>query len=833
MNANDPTNNFGLKGFHPEGVKTYVQAHNGPKISDLYNQTYSIINEGIPPSTDTKVNGQRQQLMSAAKNGDQSAISTAKNLILTNLQKQVEKVKTESIKAAGTTGATYFDPSPAQKEVLDGLNKKIQSTTNTLNDFAINAAANSKETQTQIKAEVSGSQRGSTPNIAAEDLGKQVEKIQGGLSNPNGNIQYERQRIGFETLINNKQLKINDLMMNGLKSKNQAMLSQAQKEQAEMEVLQNKAGNLINQFPDVATTQVARIIGDEIAESHPLNWVISKSDVLESAQRIEKKHPGFNAKYGKFINSVAESEGEGLFGQFKEGLVPKGGFSGGFNAGANDLMYGGAGFVAKVLGDKKTKEHTEAMQDSFVSKGTKGSGVTPTKVSYDDKGKAFVEKPNEDYGKINWNSGPRFAGQSLPGLAAWLAPETGAAGLAELAGAGKAAQTTFGLIAASYYTGYNDNYKLAESLIEDDSSMGTAKKVALANMTTLLTAGTFKLIGYSPSKFVENAMTKAIAPDILNALEESGYRQLPKNKVHDLLVNTILPKANAFSVETAKALGEGAKVSAAQVADTKINEFISKVINPNRANATTTDENIKSFVQQALFMTVVGTLAGFKPAVAGFNTPMMKDAMYEIGTRAPQYIDRINAAVQDGTYTQEQANKMIQATKTIGEEVAKVQTAKNKDNLDLTIGQKTDIAVANFRKRMAEGLKDAGVDVKISNDADQTIKDAQSKNTHLPLEETEAFKTANEVDKEGNEIGKPKSVEDIEGEKEYKYYKNGREETTSGPELISHLPESREYDSEVQVGKYKFINYDDLMNHDSGADYLSKLEKEGKIKIEC
>lgn len=835
LQQTDHNNDSGLVGLNPEQTKTYIDAHNAPSISDLTNKTYNILSTSIPTSTDPKINASRQQLLSAVKNGDQGAITTAKNFINTGIQKQISDIKSEATKYStpfgGTGTQTIFEPSEAQKNQIAALEKQASDVTSTLNDYAINSAANQKEIQTQVRAEVAGVQRGSTPNIAAEDLGKTIEKVNGGLPNPNGNLQYERQKAGFEALINNKQLKYNDLYVNGTKTKNQTLLDQAQKEKAEIETLKSRANNLIDQFPDVAVTQVARAIGDEISETHPRNMIISKSDVLESAQRLEKQYPGFMAKYGKQINTVAQSEGEGLFGMFNEGLVPKGGFTGGLDKGLQDLQYGGASFVAKRLGDTQTGEFAEHMMESPVSRGTKRSGETFTKIVYDVNGQAFKEKSNEDYGKINWNSGPRFAGQSLPGLAEWVLAEEATGGLvtaalvkgtkalntvgrgvnavtnaligSEEAGAGFNAisqtakqleniKRTTGLVGASYRTGYDANHKLAESLIDDNSSDGEAKKNVFAHLTTLMTAGAFKLVGISPGKFIEGAVTKSIAPDIINALEDNGFKQLPKNKLQDLMVNTIIPKVKTFAVEQFKSIGEGGKVAAAQLADTKVKEFISQVINPEKANATTIDENIKSFTQQTLFMGLLGLP---KSIVGGITSPTFKDALYEIGTRAPIYIERINQSIANGDVSTERGNQMIAAAKTMGEEVAKAQFGTTDDGHLMTVGQKRDLAVQQFRKRAAAGYKEAGIEVeqeKVNSDAEDQIKTIKSQNTQLPLEETEAFQTAVEVDKEGNEIEKPKIINEIHPDGKYRYMKNGRETITTGTELLAHIPDSEE-----------------------------------------
>ncbi len=783
-------------GLTPEQNEVYQAANSGPKMSNLYAKTYDILNKTIPQSSDPKINQQRTQLLTQVKNGDQSAIISAKQFIKTGIQKQIDQIKEQSLVSVSggrSLAAPVFSPSQQQKQQLDDLQKQQDDIDNTMNDFAVNAAANDKGMQAQIRAEVSGKQYAITPNIAAEDLGKQIEKIRGGLSNPNGNIQYERQRAGLNAIIDNKQMKINDLISEGLKSKNQTLLQQASKEQEELKLYQGKADNLIDNFPDVAITQTARFIGDEIANTHPRNMIISKSDVLESAARIEKQHPGFIDKFGKYINTVAESEGSGI-GMLKSGLVPKGGITGGLETGLNEYLFNPS--VASLLGDKKTAEVENQFLAQPALQGTRQSGI-PTKVIYDDKGKAYKETANEDYGKINWNSSMRFIGQSLPGLMQWAAAESATAGAATFVGAGKKAADLYGIIGASYLTSYDANHKLADNLIDDNTSIGEGRKNAIAGFLTLTTAGIFHAIGYSPTKFVENAVTKSIAPDALKLFEESGWQTPTKKATQEFLSDVVMPKAKTFAVETAKSVGMGAKVAGATVADQKIKDFTSQVINPEKAQASTVDDNVKSFAQQALFMTLIGLP---KAVVSGFSSPSGKDALYEIGTRAPQYIDQINDKLSNGEYTQEQANKAIAATKTMADEVAKVQNETTKDGLPLTVGQKKEIAVQNFRKRAAQQLKDGGMDIsteKVNNDADDQIKNIKSQNTHLPLEETEAFKTATEVDKEGKEIGKPKDVDDIEPGNDYKYSKNGRETTTTGLKLLSHLPQSEKYEEPV------------------------------------
>lgn len=790
----------GLSTLTPEGKQAFIQSHNGPKTSDLYNKTLGILDASFPKTDDPKINEQRNQIIKSVTSGDQKSIIAARDKITGNIQNKINdllRLRTSPNPMAGAypgTQSTVTNLTPQDENTLASLKNQMQQADEVLNNYAINSMANSKETNAQVQAEVSGKHYSIVPHLAAEDLGKQVEKLQGGLPNPNGNIQYERQRAGLNTIIEAKQMKLNDLTTEAIRTKNPDIIKEANKQQQELNVYKGWKENLIDNFPDVAVTQTARLIGDELAESNPRMMIISKNDVEQSAKRIEQKYPGFIDKYGKYINVVAESEGSGL-GSVKSGLVPKGGFTGGLQSAIEELGYGSAHAVAGLIGDTKTKQYAEEKEDKPTLKGTKFSGETPTKVVYDNEGKAFIEKPNEDYGKVNWNSATRFIGKSIPGLAAWITAETATGGLATAAGLGEGAASTVGLIGASYATSYDENKKYANTLVEDPSSLGEAKKAALANFLTLTTAGVFKMVGYSPAKFVENAITKSVGEDAMQMFEENGWKELPKSKVQEFIKDNLLPKIKSFGKNTFSSLAEGSKVGAATVTDTKIKDFVSTVVNPEKAQTSTDKKNIKQFAEQTLFM---GLLGMPKVIAGGFTSSSMKDAFYDIGTRAPQYIESINSKIESGEYTREQGNAAIATAKTMAEEVSKAQGETTKDGLPLTLQQKKEIALQGFRKRAAAKMEDSGLNIsseKINNEADKAIKEVKDNPAHISLDETHAFKTAQEVEKDGEATGKISSLEDIDPDKKYTWENNdNKEKKGTGAELISFLTQSKEYE---------------------------------------
>src|ERR1700722_10217626 len=786
----------------PEQKKAYADAYNSPKTSELHDKVFDIVNSMYPKGNDPKQNEVRNTILTGLSKGDQPAIKNTKDAIVNSFQKKIDDI----IKTAQTTQWTgspmgeSYKLNDVQKKQIQDLKNQQQQVSQTFTDFAVNQMANSKEMSAQIKAEVSGKHYAVVPNVAAEDLGKAKEKLQGGLFNPEGNIQYARQSEGLKSIIEAKQMNVNDMMLQALKTKDPNLIKEVQKQQTEIGVYQNWLSNLDDMFPDVKVTKVAKFIGDEIAETNPRNMVISKSDVQESAQRLNAKYPGFIDKYGKEIGVVAESEGSGI-GMFKSGLVPKGGITGGIGTGIAEVMYSGAKTVSNIFGDDKTKQFAEGQEQKPDMKGTKFSGDTPAKVVYDNEGKALIEKPNEDYGKINFNSSTKFIGNSLANLSQWIVAEKGAVAVGEIAGLGGEAKSFAGLLGGSYATSYDANKEYANGLIDDNSSMGEANKTALASFLTVATAGVFHMVGYSPTKFVENAITKSVGNDALEMLEKNDWKVPPKSQVQEFLKDVVLPKVKAFGKNAVSSLSEGSKVGAATVADTKIKDFVSTVINPN-APVSDGDDNIKSFAQQTLFMSLLGMP---KTVIEGFTSPSTKDAFYEIGARAPQYIDQINAKLDAGEYTQDQANQMISTAKTMWEEVAKAQLESTKDGLPLTVGQKKELALQNFRKRAAAAMEENGMDIpreKINNDADENIKNIKSQNTQLSLDETHAFKTAKEVDKDGGESGKKvASYEDINPDATYKWEDNdGKEVTGKGIKLLNELQNSKEYEKKSDTG---------------------------------
>lgn len=820
------TQNFNL--LSPDEANAFARAHNSPKATDLVKGTKALIDEFYPISPSPEQNKTRDTIINGVATGDQEAIINTKNAIVNNLNNQIAETykannRQVAEKEGGFFGAGLFKqmanyvPENVQKQV-DALKAKIDQVNATFREYGINQLVNKRENAEQINLEVDPEKMKSLPPLAAITIGAQINKRYG-VMNTNDNTAYEENRAGLDAIIKNKQRYIADLQTEGYTQKNAASLAEAEKQKKVLAQYLKQKDDLLDRYPDVGITQTSRVIGDDIAEYNPRISVISKSDVYDAAKRIEARAPGFMQRYGKFVDVVAESEGEGI-ASMKSGLVPKGGVTGGLETGTKRAVYEVAGQVAEYI------THNEGMKQAAKTgiaqaklQGTSFSGETPTKIVYDKDGNGYKEQENENYGKFNWNSATRFVGSAIPGLVEWVAAEEATGGLATVALASKAkkianvAEATaalgkaqrvgkdVGLVGASLITGFDQNRHVADTLIDDNSSLGEAKKNAYASLVSLTTAGVFKIAGYSPSAFVQKAYSKAISEDALSLLEKSGWKQPSSEAIESFMKNSVLPKLKEIAKASGAAVKEGSKIGLATVSDEKIKEYVGTVINPEKVHPISAEEATKSFAEQTLFMSLLGLPRAIR---GGISSPTMKDAYYEMGLRAPQYIDRINEKLDAGEYDAATANKAISVIRTMEQEVNKAQDRTNNDGTPMTLQQKRDVALENFRKRAAVQMKAEGEDMDteaVMNHANTAIEAIRSQNKNLALTDTHAFQTATA------ENGKaPESMQEIENhpDTKYKYENNdGKVVEGTGLQLLTEIQNSKAYvkPNEVKPGE--------------------------------
>ncbi len=876
LSNTDVGKKLGMNNLSPDAKAVYAQAHNGKKKSDLVNDVNGIVDNFYPQTADPQLNKKRLEIKQNVLSGNQDAIIGLKNNVVKSLQKQIDDRENEIIGDA-TEGYEALQQEADRDPKIQALKDQQQKVTASVDEFGKQQLVNSKDMEAWLQLDATH------PNIqtsiAAEKLGKMVEDKYG-AERTTPNKEHDRMETGFRLIMQNLQMDINDDLANGILPKDPTLLKRAQDKIATLSRYRDMYDRLdTEQFPDVGLDRTARFLGDIIAEKHPNKLIRTAADVKEAGYIAEQRSPGFMKKYGQFVETAAKKQDEGTF-------IPRGGgwmneLAGGLVTDAAQNALGLLKWKARVLGDDQRKEELEGIETSPGMKGTTQSKSEPTKITYDNEGKAYREMPNENYSTLPWNNLSRFAGSSLPGLAEFIASE--GIGKAVVGGAvsgfnlvgkeiaattnaligakdlsagyeaiklSKKAQEGFGLLTATYVTSYNSNREFADANIDDNSSMGEAKKVIMANFLTIANAGVFHALNASPSKMVEKAISKAVAPDVLKLFEENSWEQLSDKTANSFLKDNILPRAKAIVEKFAEAGKGGAKMGSAAVVDQKMHDLAGVMTNSN-FKPSTIDDNARNFVQQALLMTMVGGVAGM---VSTGDVPhATKEALHQAGLYAPQYIDQINERVQNGQLDPQKANGMIAMVKTMGEELTKAAKETTDDGTPLTVLQQRDIAIANFRKRAAATLEENGLSVnkeKVGSDADSDIKNIRAQNNWQLIEDTPTFKSIREASEDGK--GEPvKAMEDIDPTKQYTYDKDGQEVTTNGAELITHLetgdihekekPDNQKSDAEKAegakgevkepaedqekdaVGAYKPTIRDDYF---AKSDFFSPEEKE-------
>lgn len=810
LSATDQGKQMGLSLLSPEGKKLFAEAHNGPKKADAINDINGIIDTFYPASQDPRQNKVRDQIKSAVASGDQNAIKTLRDQVTNGMQQQINNRLKEVIGQRSSDPQEYNDQVQAagKDSSVVQLREKQEKINQTLSEYGQLALATGKDMEPWLQLD------SNHPHIltseAADKLGKAVEDRYG-ITKTTPNKEYDRMRTGMELITRALQMDVNDLLTRGLPTKNKELLDQAQTKIQALGRYRDWYNRLdTEQFPDVGLDRTARYLGDIIAEQHPNKIIRTKEDVREAAQIADQRSPGFMQKYGHFVDAAAEKQGEGTF-------IPRGG--GWLNELLGGLQTSSAGraielmkWKARVVGDQEAKDKLDATQESAAMRGTTQSKNQPTKIVYDNEGKAYREIPNENYGTMPWNNFFRFAGESIPGLLEFIGAEgvskaiaSGGVAAANAIGKdislvtntligskdvttgyeaikfGKNAKDLTGLIGATYLTSYNSNREFADANIDDKTDMGEAKKIAAANFLTMANAGVFHLLGATPSKMVEAAISKAVMPDVIKLFEENDWEKLSKKTVSSFVNDQILPRAKAVMDKFAETGSSGVKLGAAAVTDQKLKDLVGAMTN-DKYKPSTVEDNARVFVQQALLMTTIGLPAMIGSGLMPHST---REALHQAGLYAPQYIDIINDRVDKGELDMHKAAGMVSMIKTMGEELAKARTETNDDGTPLSTRQIRDIAIENFRKRGAEAMAEnkQAVPSSAESEPDKQIKEIKKENNWQAIDETPVFKSIKSKDGE-----KVKQMDDIDPAKKYTYEKEpGESVTTSGAELIHHL----------------------------------------------
>jgi hypothetical protein len=798
----DQGKKMGLNLLSPKERQMFASAHNGEKKEDVVNGVMGVLNTYYPASNDPSKNKVRDQIIKSVQSGNQPDIKKVRDNVLGDLQKKINDIQdsapleqTGPSMGVGAPASMSHTPTPQQQAQIDQLKAQQERVRKTMDQYGVLSIVNSKETQLQSSAEIAGSKGKLDYSLAAQSIGEEKRKEGYGFLTTTPNVTYENEREGLEELMRNKYMEINEARAAGLPTKNKALLEKADKAEADFKTYLNIYNNLDNKFSDVGRYKTARYLGDILSETKPARLITTAQDVRDAAAIAEERNPGFTKTYGRYVDPIAASEGEGVFmGFLKAGDIPQGSFLGGVKTDIQDM-------ADKIWGFK----------DNTATLGTTTAGAQPTKVVYDKENNAYRELKNEHYGDIDWNSSMFQFGKSVPQLVEFalldkglgaLARGVGEGGLAAINAIGKETnlvtnsllgakdlaegyeaftlpkgfERTMGLTLATYVTSYDDNKKYADSLIEGTSDMDEAKKTALANVFTLTSAALFKMIDYSPSKFVEKAFAKSAMPDVLEVLQKENFETLSKEGMTSILKDKLLPKVKAFAKAELESGKMGAKVGAISVLDQKIKDFVSLAVNPDKAHTSTADENMHTMVQQTLLMSLFGLPGAI---YNGAFAPSTSDALHTAGLLAPQYLDRIDGMAERGEVTDKDAAGLKSIVKTMGEEVAKANAQTNDDGLPLTTGQKKKIALAGFRERAKAAMAENGQEVKGGGGDDP--KDIKKENLNVKIEDTATFKSIRD-----EETGqKPATIADIDPTRTY-YFEHS-ETPVTGAEIINHL----------------------------------------------
>lgn len=780
----DAGKKMGLNTLSPDAKEVFAEAHNGRKKSDLANDVNGLIDNFYPQTADPKLNQKRLEIKQSVLSGNQDAIVGLKNNIVQSLQKQID-IRSEEVMRP--IQGMYADQS--QRSAVEGdakvqeLRAQQEKVKQSIDEFGKQALVSSKDMEAWLKLDAEH------PNIqtsiAAEKLGKMSEDRYG-AERMTPNKEHDRMETGLRLIMQNLQMDINEDLAKGIPTKDPALLKAAQDKINILSRYRDMYNKLdTEQFPDVGLDKTARFLGDIIAEKHPNKLIRTAADVKEAGNIAEQRNPGFLSKYGKFVETAAQKQDQGTF-------IPRGG------AWYNELAGGVINESAKTAVDllkwkgrvlplSETDQVDIAKGDSPGMRGTTQSRSEATKITYDKEGKAYREMPNENYSTLPWNNFFRFAGSSIPGLAEFIATEgvssEYAAGLS-FGRMGAKTKTLAGLVGATYLTSYNSNREFADANIKDETNLGEAKKVILANFLTMANAGVFHALNASPSKMVEKAISKAVAPDVMKVLEENSWEQLSQKTAESFLKDNVLPRAKAI-VEKFKEAGiGGVKMGTASVIDQKMHDLAGIMTNAD-FKPSTIEDNARNFVQQALLMTMVGGVAGM--VSTGEVPHATKEALHQAGLYAPQYIDQINERAQNGELDPQKANGMVAMVKTMGEELSKAAKETTADGTPLTVRQQRDIAIANFRKRAAATMEENGIPVGkegVESGADKEIKEIKAQNNWQLIEDTSVFKSIN-----GYDESKPKTMDDIDPAKKYTYVDaDGKQHfDESGADLLTYL----------------------------------------------
>ena len=643
-----------------------------------------------------------------------------------------------------------------------------------------------------------------------------------------GNSSYDNTRAGLESVIDNMQMEANDLISEGKKTNNITLLNLAKQKAAQIDAHKKVLNGLADEYPDVMALNTARYLGDVMNDlGYNRKVAISTEDVYEAAEVIKKEHPEAYKKIEKYIKPIAESEGSGIM-SLLPGQIPSAGVGAQLEQSIESFIKEKAGQVSRFESIGKPSGISQSIQqlgaelqqsaESPLLQGPSQSGGLKSKIVLSDDG-TFIEKPNENYGVINWNNAVRSITHALPGLAEWITLERaggaiigkaleGVAGLSEVGKAtsvgGKLSEDalslapkpsfnkTGGLITASLATGYEPSRRLADELIDDKSGWGDAKKNAFAVINSMVTAGVFHLLDASPNKIITESFQKGISKSVLKTLEEGNFQNITEEGMNKIL-NEAYPLGERLLKSAGKSLKEGTTIAGAGQVSEKLNQLSAAIVNPKKANFGDAEDNVKGFIGQALTMSLLPAI-GHIVAKGGEMPYMAKDALYDAAIHDNIMVDDIHEKVKSGEYTQDQGIMMVKAIKSFKDSIVSAQLQTTKDGTPLSNKQVKDWAAQDFRLKLKDLFKQEGKEPEDAKSVDIEVKaqkeDILKESDYHKLEDSEIFKSIKPV-AESADI--PEKYLDIDPNKKYSITVGGEDKVVMGDTLQRILSDPDNY----------------------------------------
>lgn len=790
------------KGFNniPENARgIFADSYNISRKNNVTNSTLQVVNNYFPQikGSLTQDGKDPDVLLNNFKSGDANAIKDFKQKTISQLQLQIKNLQQPVANAyrsatmpdvAVASEVNYASQNDAQIQALQGQIDNVEST---LNKYALQSItakylkqANNKSAFVDFTSlgKEYHDYLGDKYTVQQEALASKSKKLEGEIARQN--LSYRNESTGLNAVIDYNKIKAANNITKGLPSNDKVAIEDADKDLLNNEALQKSSDDILLRYPSVGVNFASRYLGDVIAEDKNffVPYVSSKR-VKEGIEKIQKDTPEVYSKYKTYFDYLAAHPTE----------VTEGGLSASFAKGMEGIGFDLASlFMSKE--DKAAAEITRQNQANLQD--TKFA--QKNRIVYDNEGKAFREINDETYSPFNFNTSISVIGKGVPALIQWGALQEATAGTAGIFGAGEKAKDIIGLVGSTYMMDYAKNKSHADKLIDDDSTSGEFKRNIVANLLTLSTAAAMKVLNPADIVF-QRSLTTSLSKDAVEYINKEGVEGLAnQNKLLNWFKESATPRIVALAKSSGQNLYKGVEGGAAMVINNQFKDLVTVMANPD-AQLTTGEENLHTFVETAL--TVIAT--GFPSMVKNGFSSSYKDMMYHAGLFPEEYIQRVNESLKSGKIDPKTANETISLIKTLGEEVSKVGFDKTKDGLPTIQRQKRDLAIANFRERAAQMLKEKGNqidDAKISSEVKEEKDNVLKQNYTEPIEETAAFDELKSLNPQ------VKQFSDIDPSEKYEQYNDkGKLQKVSGADIIDSFQTKQDL-NEVNEGKITTVN---------------------------